>query len=199
MLVHPGGVLTDSTDILHWADAQAPPARRLFPGAGAERAEVERLEAYFDEELGPAGRLWMYHHVLDGAAGPALKYNCTGVPSWQRRLFPMAFPVVAGVIKRVLHVAPATAEAALSRAQRVLDEVAVRLADGRPYLVGGHFSAADLTFAALCAPLLAPPGYGVPLPRPEELPPACARVIEASRAHPAGRFALGLYETHRRT
>lgn len=109
ILVHPGGVLTDSADILRWADGQAPDERKLLPS----------------------------------------------------------------------------------------DPVPERIADGRPYLVGACFSAADLTFAALCAPLLMTPGYGVPLPSLEELPGPFARAVAAFRHHPAGRFALDLYARHR--
>jgi len=55
--------ITDSTDILRWADAQASlGGRRLFPVEAAARAEVERLGNDFDERLGPVTRLWAYAH-----------------------------------------------------------------------------------------------------------------------------------------
>jgi glutathione S-transferase len=66
----------------------------------------------------------------------------------------------------------------------VFDRVAERLGDGRPYLCGERFSAADLTFASLAASLLTPPEYGVPLPQPDELPPAMAAQVNEFRAHP---------------
>ena len=198
VLVHPGGVLASSRDILRWADERAPDDRKLFPDDPWERAEVQRLVAYFDAELGPTGRLWMYHYLLGEAPDLAGKYGCTGVPTWQRRLLPLAFPLVKLFVRRLLRTGPLAAADARERFQRVLDRVAERIADGRSYLVGARFTAADLTFAALCAPLLMTPGYGVPLPPIEELPPHFAKVVMDCREHPAGRFALGLYERHRR-
>jgi glutathione S-transferase len=77
---------------------------------------------------------------------------------------------------------------------RIFDEVAERLRDGRPYLVGDAFSAADLTFAAMAAPCVLPDRYGVTLPTPDELEaPARARVL-AWREHRGGQFALRIYE-----
>jgi glutathione S-transferase len=78
-------------------------------------------------------------------------------------------------------------------------QLAVPLADGRRYLAGHSFGAADLTFAALCGPVLHPPGYGgtrltLP-PMPDELAPQ----ICAWRATPAGQHALRVYREHRAT
>src|SRR4030088_307618 len=72
-----------------------------------------------------------------------------------------------------------------------------RLADGRPSLVGERFSAADLAFAALAGAVLMPPQWGVPLPRPDELPPVAATKVRHLREHPAGRFALRMFEQER--
>ena len=81
--------------------------------------------------------------------------------------------------------------------RRVFDAVGERLADGRRYLAGDAFSAADLAFAALAAAVLLPPRYGVRLPSPEELPEPFGAEVRALREHPAGRFALGLYDQGR--
>ena len=78
------------------------------------------------------------------------------------------------------------------------DAIADRLADGRPYLCGERFTAADLTFAALAAAVVVPPEYGTPLPQPDELPEPVARDVAAFRAHPAGAFALRMFREHRR-
>ena len=96
---------------------------------------------------------------------------------------PLVYPVAARIIDRVLDVTPETAAGSEKAVDSTFDEVAERLADGRPYLCGERFTAADLTFAALAAPLVVPPEYGVPLPQPEVLPePMADKVRRAARA-----------------
>ena len=70
---------------------------------------------------------------------------------------------------------------------REFDFVAELLADGRAYLCGDRFSAADLTFAALAAPMVVPPEYTVPLPQPDALPSGPRGLVERAREHPGRR------------
>ncbi|MEA2135658.1 MAG: glutathione S-transferase [Solirubrobacteraceae bacterium] len=181
-------VLTESADILRWVDARS--ELRLYPPGAAA------LEAHFDDELGPHGRRWMYHRIL---ARPDLvrAYGATGVPRWERAALPPFLPLVKRVINRYLDVDDVTAAESRERVRAVFDEVGERLADGRRYLVGDSFTAADLTFAALAASVLVPSRYGVPLPPVEVLPEPFAREVRAMREHPAGRFALRLYDQER--
>jgi glutathione S-transferase len=196
VLVWDGRVLADSADILDAASAQAPPELRLFPEDPGAAAEVRALERDFDERLGPEGRLWMYHE-LRGRGDLAREYGCTGVPGWQRRLLPLVYPLAMRIIDRALGVTPDTAVRAEAAVGETFDEVAERLADGRPFLCGESFTAADLTFAALAAAVLMPPEYGVPLPQPEALPPSMAAKVNELRAHPAGAHALRMFREER--
>ena len=189
--------LADSAAILDEADALAPPHRRLFPAEPEVAAEARALQLDFDERLGPHGRRWMYH-ALHGQRRIAVTYGCTGVPTWQRRAFPLVYPLAIWGIDRYLDITPATAAASLATVREVFDEVGQRLGEGRPYLCGECFGAADLTFAALAAAVLMPPEYGVPLPQPEELPAPMRATVEELREHPAGAFALRMFREERR-
>jgi len=120
------------------------------------------------------------------------------VPAWQRRAFPLVYPVAARLIDRFLDVTPETAAGSERVVRDTFDEVAERLADGRSYLCGETFTAADLTFAALAASVLMPPEYGVPLPQPDVLPAAMGAKVTDLRAHPAGAHALRMYREERR-
>ena len=60
--------------------------------------------------------------------------------------------------------------------------MAEMLADGRPFLLGDRFTAADLTFAALAAPVVLPPRYGVRCRRWSSSTTATARVDRGARA-----------------
>jgi glutathione S-transferase len=197
VFVRGGRVFAESAEILEAADAEAPADKRLFPDDDAIADEARALQSDFDTHLGPHGRRWMYNG-LRGHRDIALAYACTGVPAWQRRALPVVYPVAAGAIDRFLDVTPATAAESETIVRTVFDEVAERLGDGRPYLCGERFTAADLTFAALAAPLLMPPEYGVPLPQPEELPAAMAPTVRELRAHPAGAFAMRMFREERR-
>jgi glutathione S-transferase len=197
VLVWGDRVFADSADIVAEASAKGPPDRRLFPDDPDAADEVRELQRDFDGRLGPEGRRWMYFG-LRGRRDIAIAYACTGVPSWQRRGMPLAYPLVARIIDRYLDVTPATAAQSEAEVRAVFDEVARRLDDGRPYLCGERFSAADLTFAALAAPLLMPPEYGVPLPPPDELPATMATTVRELRAHPAGAHALRMFREERR-
>jgi glutathione S-transferase len=191
-------VLAESGDILEAADAGLPPGRRLYPDGDLAAAEVRALEREFDERLGPQGRLWMYD-ALRGRREIAIAYACTGVPAWERRALPLAYPLVTRIIDRYLGITPAAAARSEAEVRAVFARVAKRLEDGRPYLCGDRFTAADLTFAALAAAVLMPPEYGVPLPQPDELPEPMAAVVRELRTHPAGAHALAMFRTERRS
>lgn len=190
-------MLGDSTEILAYADEAGDPPSPLYPAGPELGGEVRRLEDEFDRVLGPEGRLWMYHSMFD-QRHLVREYGATGVPTWERRLLPLIWKGATPVIRSALGINDRTAARAQGRVQGVFDGVAERLADGRRFLAGEGFTAADLTFAALSASVLVPEGYGVPLPPPERLPePMRTRVLEF-RDHPAGRFALRIYAEERR-
>jgi len=197
VLVWGDRVFPDSADIVEEADLRAPANRRLFPDDPEAAAEVRALEHDYDNDLGPHGRRWMYF-ALRGRRDLAVAYGTTGVPAWQRRAFPYLYSMATRGIDRYLDVTPATAADSLVRVRATFDRVAERLDDGRSYLCGERFTAADLTFAALSAAVLMPPEYGVPLPQPDELPEAAADVVRELRAHPAGAHALAMFRDERR-
>ncbi len=197
VLVTPDGAIGDSAEILAWVDERTPPEHRLFPAEPAAREDVERLCRRLDERLGPDGRRLMYVHML---AQPklALRFNNQGVPRWEDRAIRLGWPLARGYVKRELGIRPESEVADEAAVFNELDFVAELLADGRPHLCGERFGAADLTFAALSAPVVVPPLYGVPLPQPEVLQPRMAALVERAREHPAGRYALTLFAEHRR-
>jgi glutathione S-transferase len=196
VLVTPDGAIGDSADILAWVDERTPPELRLFPSSPGERDEVESLCRRLDEGLGPRGRRLMYVHML---ADPklALRFNNAGVPGWEDRFIRFGWPVAQRYVKRVLGIVPGIEIEDEVAVFGEFDHVAELRSDGRPYLCGERFSAADLTFAALSASVILPPVYGVPLPQPDLLSPAMASLVKRAREHPAGRYALELFAEHR--
>jgi glutathione S-transferase len=196
VLVTSEGVFPESEEILQYADRSLPEHRRLFPGDPALRGEVEALSRWFDEGLGPDGRRLMYAHMLEERR-LMLKVNCQGVPRWERLAMTLLWPGMVRLGKRALAIRPGRAVEDETRVREVFDAVAERLADGRRYLCGDRFTAADLTFAALSAAVLVPREYGVTLPQPHILPATIATPVRAFRAHPAGEYALRIFREER--
>ena len=195
VLVSADGVYNDSTDILQYLDRKAPEAG-LYPNEPQARQEAEQLEELFDTVLGPHSRRWVYFHVLDRT--DLLPYLCHGVGAREAALFRTLLPAARLVMRKALKITPEAAERSRVRVQEVFEQVGARLADGRRYLVGDRFGAADLTFAALAAPAILPPEYGSPLAPLEEMPQVMHEQIRAWRASPAGSFALRLYREDRK-
>jgi len=194
VLVAGDEVVADSTDIVRWADRQAPAG--LIPDDPGGRAEVDQLEDYFDKVLGPHARRWAYHQVL-GDRALSLEMGKLGVPAWERRTLTVIRPLAARVLRRGLNISAETAERSRTRVDECFDRAADLMADGRRCLAGDRFTAADLTFAALSAPVLFPDGHPVPMPALERFSDEVQAAVAGWRAHPAGRFALRLYADER--
>ena len=194
VLITPDGVLAESADILAWVDERTPEAMRLRPAD----PEGEALCRRFDDVLGPHGRRLMYVHVLKDKDF-VLSFNNAGVPRWEDRAMRAGWPVVKRFAARELDITPGIERQDEATVWREFDFAAELLSDGRAYLSGDRFSAADLTFAALAAPIVVPPEYTVALPQPDaDAPPEPRALIERAREHPAGAHALKMFRQHRR-
>jgi glutathione S-transferase len=193
VLVHAGRTYPDSTDILLHLDQLFPGS--LYPHAPSARAECLAVEHELDERFGPHTRRWAYHSLLP-LGREAAEVMAIGVPSYQRLALPLLFDAIVLSIRLALRITPASAARSLERVRRTFASLSDRLRDGRRYLLGDRFTAADLTFAALAAPVLFPPGYAR-LPPFERAPAAMRAEVEALRATLAGRLGLRLYAEER--
>jgi glutathione S-transferase len=199
VLVTPERTIAESAEIVSWANERMAEADRIFPTSVAERQEVEALCRRFDDRLGPTGRRLIYAHMVNDRE-VMLDVNNQGVPDWEDAALRRGFVPATALVCRVLGVRDGREVEDEAAVWAEFDFVADRLSDGRPYLCGERFTAADLTFAALSAPVTAPPEYGIPLPQPGADPPmrpVLADLMSRARAHPAGRFALTTYATQR--
>jgi len=184
--------LTDSTEIVAWCDDTQPGT--LLPEDPALRGEVLALEDDFDRQLGPATRRWGYAQLIDDPR--VVAYMGSRVPRWQALGLRVARPVAMRVLKRGLNITPDGVARSLAKIEDTFERVGALLRDGRRYLAGDRFTAADLTFASLAAPVLLPKELDVGLPPYELFGPAIPQ-IDAWRASPAGAFALRMYAEER--
>jgi glutathione S-transferase len=118
------------------------------------------------------------------------------VPRWQAFALRVARPVAMRAIASGLGINAAGIERSRAKIEQTFARIAERLRDGRRYLMGDRFTVADLTFAALAAPVLLPEQPAVPMP-PRELFKSASSQIDAWRATPAGELVLRLYREDR--
>jgi len=92
-----------------------------------------------------------------------------GTPFYNRILLSLAFSRVDEIMRNWMKINQKTADAAQETLEQLITELA-EVYERQPYLVGDRFTRADLTAAALLAPLFQPEQYPVPWPRPAKIP-----------------------------
>jgi glutathione S-transferase len=192
ILVSEGGIFKDSTDILKYLDSIAPASVKLYPIEPELRQQVEELCNLFDAQLGVATRRWGYSYVKDDYQSLKRAW-CQNVPLIERSLFPLAFPIMQKILPRKFDLTPESSVEACEQIKIIFNKVSELLADGRTYLVGDKFSAADLTFAALAAPAIQPPEHPITRRPLKEFPAKMADEITTFRETPAGAYGLRMY------
>jgi len=110
---------------------------------------------------------------------------------------PLITPLARRLVRAAYKVSAEGAQRSLQQVEAVFQQVDRQLSDGRRFLVGDRFSAADLTFASLAAPVLYPQGYRAVHPPLEAMSAATRAQVELLRATPAGQFALRLFAEER--
>jgi len=185
VLVTTSGPVAGSTPIVRHG------APELFDGSEIE-GWVERL----DDVLGPHTRRMVYFLVFE-TPGLLRELAAANADRFQTALLGLGERFIVPRMRKAMRIDRAGFDRSHGEVQRIMDEVADATGDGRPYLTGERFTAADLTFAALLAPLVLPPTYGAVMPGPERFDSEAQELIRTTRAHPAGAFALELYRRHR--
>lgn len=195
LITDDGRCVRDSAAIVRYvSDRYATPETTLYPSD-----EAAELEQRFGLELGPHTRRFAYFHVF---AEPSILDTLAteNVSRRQARVFRTVRPVMQRFVSRGLGITRERAERSLDKVRALMAELDERLADGRPYLLGECFCAADLAFACMAAPILAvsrDEGYGAFLPPLDDTPPAFAQVARELRDTFSGKFALRLFAQDR--
>ena len=168
----------------------------LLPTEAEARAEALALQTRYDGEFGPAVRTAIFSVML---LEPG--YMCgmfsSPQPTPLRWLYRGVFPLARGKVERAYRTDDlAHVDACRSLVERTLDEIAVRV-QATGYLVGDSFTIADLTAAALLAPVADPdhPDMRRPSPQPRRL----EEFVEPWHSHPASDWARAMYAAHRPT
>src|SRR5687767_4709537 len=151
-----GETIGDSTAIIAALEARFPHSP-LHPADPAQRRRALDLEDFFDEQVAPAVRLLVFHHLTREPERLAA-FASTHAPRPLRRA--EAARAAGARLFLNLRFRVGSADAAARAREQVLagfDRLESELGDG-DYLVGDDFTVADLTAASLLYPLVLPPG-----------------------------------------
>ena len=186
----------DSTAIIAALEERFPePA--LYPSDPAERRRALELEDWFDEELGPYIRRVGFYE---------LRQEPERFDEMAARIAPPPLARlgrVGGAFGRALvgfRFGARKAEAAEQAREKVvqaLDRLEAELGD-EEYLVGGRFTVADLTAAALFYPLVLPPEAS-PARYIDAMPKAFEDFRASLRERRGFRWIEEIFRRHRRT
>lgn len=196
-LVAEGRAIQGSSRIIDYLDERSPGQGRLTPAEPGLREQTLELERWLDAEIGEPTRRFFYHHALPHRALVGPLFSQRG-PWWGKLFYRLAYPQVAQAIRRKYDINPDTAAADAERAlaaYRRLDEMLAR----GPFLVGDSFTRADLTLAALTAPLWRPPEHPTRWPAESLYPDVLRRWIDALSRFRIREHALRMYREHRHT
>lgn len=181
--------------MIDYFDPLSPAGRRLLPDSD----DPEQAKAdwdYFNDTLGSATSVFGYYHLLKNRE-IMIDPLSNGAPKFEVTSVRVAYPIFAGLLRLLLRLTASRAEGALGQIRDVMKKVDERLSDGRPYLMGDHFSLSDMAFAVAACPLVWPDEYGGKLPALADTPPEIKSAVAEMRGHAAGQFALRIYREHR--
>jgi glutathione S-transferase len=182
----------DSTRILLWLEKHRAPFS-LMPADPAERAAALAAEARFDE-VGEHVVRYAYSLVLDDAESVSRFWTTDATP-WQTGVVRRFFPVMRWIFRRKLRMNKANVARSRATIEAGITWLESQTNTPTQYLVGGRLTVADLTAAALLAPLACPdehPIYGSTRYRE-----GIAPLVSEWRDRPGFAWVRAMYRNHR--
>jgi glutathione S-transferase len=178
-----------STQISEYIERIAPnPA--LLPSCSDGRALVARI----DRDIGEAVRAILYDTLIREAPADVMRLWSQDGPWWAPTALRLAFPILRSRLSALYRLNREYIAAEEQRFDAMFQELEARVTR-TAYVEGGTFGLADLSTAALLAPLCRPPGHHVAWPA--QLPPG----LHAFEARYAGshlwRWVHEMYRLHR--
>ena len=158
-------------------------------------------EEHLDAHLGTSVRVYAYHSLLARQHTALTVDMATRSASWvETKVFAAAAErnLIQPNMRKFMGISDASAASSLDRVRSLFAVVGAEVGGGGGgYLVGGRFSAADLTFAALAAPLLHLDAWRGLTPPLETFAAELQATAHELRATPAGQHAARVYGAYR--
>jgi glutathione S-transferase len=191
-----GKAIGDSTRIIETLEREYPEPP-LYPKDGGERRRALELEDFFDEELGPYIRRWLFHEGLEGLE-PAefIEGTMKNAPGAVKTMMRTTSPVAKRVLRLRYGISAEGAQAGRGKVEAAIDRVEQEIQPSG-YLVGDGFTVADLTAAALLFPLVRPPE--APHMIEGRLPDAVISFRDSMSGRRGFKWVEEIYRKHRGT
>lgn len=192
-LLTPKGVIDGSDHILTFADQHGQRHPSLYPEL--QNRSIRSWESRFDKGFGVKSRVWAYIYLQET---PELLHEILNQGSlWEYRLLKPIVPQVLNTIVKLYKAYPQRLKRIEAELDTFFDQCDFMLRDQRPFFMGSHFSAVDITLCALAGVLVMPPEYGFRYPNLEKYPEAMQHRILQWRKRPVGQYILRMYANHR--
>lgn len=192
VLEHNGHCVQGSADILDYLD-ETFPENPLTPADPDLRDQALAWERRLDEEAGPAVRCYAYHHFLQRPK-VVIPMLTAGTPFYNRWLLSLVFSRVDETMRKWMKINEKTSEQSRQVMEQLLSDLAAAY-QKRSFLVGDSFTRADLTAAAIFAPMFQPSAYPVPWPKANKIPKDIKSWLD--QWQPQIQLLSQLYEEHR--
>jgi cytochrome P450/glutathione S-transferase len=170
---------------------------RLLPDDQTKQAEVLDLFQFFTGEFCETRVTKYFYANMLGSKNFAIPVFTSGVPFFEKLSYWLGYPFIKKTIIQEYNLANTRSEDSLELIRKAFAKVDGILSDGRRYLTGNMFTLADLSFAAITAPMILPVEFGGVLPDISQVPDAYRKEVVALRASPAGLFVTRIYQENR--
>jgi len=163
VLIHNESAIQGSVNIIDYLDKTFED-NQLTPIDAETKAQALAWEKFVDKEVGVNLRSFFYHTLLEHPSILIPIFAQNG-PWYGRVLMKFMFPALRKKMISYMRLNDKTAAQAKLKLKQAIDKINQHLSENK-FLAGDEFSRADLSAAALLAPLVQPEAYGVKWPSP---------------------------------
>jgi glutathione S-transferase len=156
---------------------------------------VRAIEQRLDAVTGVHVRRFYYSDALINDPASVRPIFSNGLPLWQRAAVTLAWPRIVPLMIKGMDLGLQQGLQSRAILEGELHWLEGMLADGRPYLTGNHWTRADLTAAALLAPLAEPKEH--PMVQAVVFPQTVLETMQTWAQRPAVQFVRRMYASHR--
>ncbi len=193
VLLNDSDVVQGSSEILHYLDRKYP-SRSLTPTDAGELQACLDIEQSMDKKLGVNIRRILYHSLL--AHPDFIRYCFThSLPKVKQLIFSLLYPMLRYKIHKTYVVSTAKVGQARNEFDAAMGELETKLT-GKRYLIGGQFTRADLSVAAMLSLLVMPAEHPFPWIEPPD--PEARAFCDGYRDHPVSVWVRKMYRDHRK-